>query len=190
MLSEKLSWVAVMTRPRSEVSAANALRDKGVEVYLPMLQERDKRFKVNQLPEKPMFPCYLFAHINKFQIFDTRTAKGVIGIVSINHSVCEVPQRDIDNVRAFETTQRRVFIEATQRLVKGAWVTIREGEFAGMQGRLVRGCKEGNFAVGIEVMNMSFVVHIRRDELTPAAEKVEDKGIWEKQETIDKQEKL
>lgn len=180
MLTENLSWVAVMTYARSESLAAADLRRKGVEVYLPMLQSRDKRFKANQLPEKPMFPCYLFAHINKFQIYDTRTARGVINIVSINHSVCEVPQRDIDNVHAFENAQRKVFIHDTHKLVKGAMVTIQEGEFAGMQGRLVRGCQDGNFAVSIDVMNVSFVVHIRRDELAPAAEKVENKVIWEK----------
>lgn len=167
MLTEKHEWVAVMTYPHAERLAATALKDSGLEVYLPMLHGQDKRFKRNPMQEKPMFPCYLFAKINNKEIYMTRTARGVVNIVSSNHSAIVVPQRDIDNVRAFEATQRKVFIHQTGELVKGALATITEGEFAGMQGRLIRGCKDGNFAVSIEVMNVSFVVHVRRDELVP-----------------------
>ena len=179
MLTEELSWVAVMTYPQAEFTAARALEEAGVEVYLPLLRGRDKRYRSGRSPEKPMFPCYLFARINKFQIYDTRTARGVVCIVSLNHSATVVPQRDIDNVRAFEASQRNIYIHDTHKLVKGAEVTIRSGEFAGMQGRLVRGCKDGNFAVSIDVMHVSFVVHIGRDELAPAETKEENKGIWE-----------
>lgn len=167
MLTEKREWAAVITHPKAERLAATELEKMGLEVYLPLLPHCDKRFK-NPLPEKPMFPCYLFAKINKFEIYPVRTARGVFGLVTLDHSVSVVPQRDIDSVRAFEATQRKVVIHDTAKLVKGAVATIVEGEFAGMQGRLVRGCKDGNFAVSIEVMNVSFVVHVRRDELKPS----------------------
>ena len=130
-----------------------------------------------------MFPCYLFALINDTLIYKTRTARGVVSIVSSQHNIIVVPQRDIDNVRAFEEAQRKVFIHDTHRLVKGAVATITKGEFAGMQGRLVRGCKDGNFCVSISVTNMSFVVHIRRDELAPVENPEEDGGIWDKQQS-------
>lgn len=179
MLTEKLSWVAVMTYSQAEFTAAKDLQSKGVEVYLPLLHCKDKRYK-SQEAEKPMFPCYIFAHINKLQIYNTRTARGVFGIVSLNHELSIVPQRDIDNVRAFEASQRKVYIHDTRQLVKGALATIQSGEFAGMTGRLIRGCKDGNFAVNIEVMNLSFVVHVSRDELAPAEEVTEDNGIFGK----------
>ena len=180
MLTEEHEWAAVMTYPQAERLAASTLQSLGIEVYLPLLPGRDRRFKKEQMPEKPMFPCYLFAKINKREVYMTRTARGVFGLVTSNHSVCVVPQRDIDNVRVFEASQRKVFIHDTSKLTKGALATITNGEFAGMQGRLIRGCKDGNFAVSIEVMNVSFVVHIRRDELAPANTPEDNKGIWEK----------
>lgn len=169
MLTEELAWVAVMTYPRSERLAARSLEELGIEVYMPMMHGRDLRCK--NAAEKPMFPCYIFARINKFQIYNARTASGVINLVTMNHSVCVVLQADIDRVHAFEDARRKVFIHDTNQLVKGAMATIQEGEFAGMTGRLVRGCKDGNFAVSIEVMNLSFVIHVRRDELKPASVK-------------------
>lgn len=90
--------------------------------------------------------------------------------MSSGHSIIEVPEQDIETVRRFEASQRKIFIHETSQLTKGSEAIITEGEFAGLRGRLVRGCKDGNFCVNIDVMNMSFVVKVRRDELRPAEE--------------------
>ena len=162
-----------MTYPNSESRVAERLRnaEPPIECYLPMMANKDKRFKNNIEPEKPMFPCYLFAHINNKQIYQTRTTKGVLFIVSSQHSITPVPDREIEAVRRFEATQRDVHFYNTSLLVRGARATILAGEFEGMEGTLVRDCKDGNFCVNIEVMNISIVVRVRRDELKPATGK-------------------
>ena len=170
MLTSKPSWVAVMTYPNAETLVAEHFRDNipAIEYYLPMIAGKDKRFKKNPLQEKPMFPCYIFARINNRQIYQTRTTRGVVYIVSSAHSIIEVPERDIEAVRRFEASQRKFHIHESSLLTKGAEAIVTEGEFAGMRGRLVKGCKDGNFCVSINVMNMSFVVKLRRNELRPA----------------------
>lgn len=175
MLTEKTVWVAVMTHPNAETLVAEHFRygEPPIEYYLPMLAGKDKRFKKNPMQEKPMFPCYLFARINNKQIYQTRTTKGVIYIVSSQHSIIVVPERDIEAVRTFENSQRKFFIHETSKLTKGSEAVITEGEFAGMRGRLVKGCKDGNFCVSISVMNVSFVVKVKRNELRPAEEENE-----------------
>ncbi len=170
MLDSNPSWVAVMTYPGAEPLVAERFRDATppIEYYLPMLYGKDKRFKKNPIQEKPMFPCYVFARINNKQVYQTRTTKGVLFIVSSQHSIIQVPEKDIEAVRAFEASQRKFYIHETTKLVKGAEAIITDGEFAGMRGRLVKGCKDGNFCVSISVMNLSFVVRLRRYELRPA----------------------
>ena len=167
MLTSKPAWVAVMTHLNAETAVAERFREAmpPIECYLPMLASKDKRLKRNPMTEKPMFPGYLFACINKKQIYQTRTTPGVIYIVSSQHNIIEVPERDIEAVRRFEASQRKIFLHETSALVKGAETIITEGEFAGMKGRLVKGCKDGNFCVSISVMNISFVVRVRRNEL-------------------------
>ena len=165
-----------MTYPNSESRVAERLRnaEPPIECYLPMMANKDKRFKHNMEPEKPMFPCYLFAHINNKQIYQTRTTKGVVFIVSSQHSIIPVPDSEIEAVRRFEATQRKVHFYKTSQLVRGSRATILAGEFTGMEGTLVKDCKDGNFCVNIEVMNMSIVVRVRRDELKPATGKPVD----------------
>lgn len=171
MLGDHNEWVAVMTQPGKESYVAKRFEldddphgQKPIEYYLPMLTVRDKRCKTD-MQEKPMFPCYIFAHINKKQILATRATKGVVFIVTNRHEIITMRESEIEAIRRFEATQRQFHIRETTKLVKGARATILSGEFAGLEGVLVKGDKDGNFAVNIEVMNTSFLVHIKRSEL-------------------------
>lgn len=178
MLDSKPTWVAVMTHANVESLVAERFRTATpeIECYLPMITVKDKRFKRNMTPEKAMFPCYLFARINNRQIYQTRTTRGVIAIVSSAHSIIPVPDREIEAVRLFEASQRKVYFHETAQLVRGARTVITSGEFAGLEGTLVRHCKDGNFCVSIEAMNISVVVRVRRDELKPAQQPEESNG--------------
>lgn len=171
MLTSTPSWCAVMTRVGQESAVAKRFEkaddphgQKPIEYYLPMLATRDRRCK-GEIVEKPMFPGYIFAHITKTQILATRSTKGVIFIVTNRHEVVAMRDSEIEAIRRFEATQRDFQIRETAKLVKGAHATILSGEFAGLEGTLVKGDKYGNFAVSIDVMNTSFLVHIKRSEL-------------------------
>lgn len=170
MLDSNPSWVAVMTYPNAESLVAQRFGEAvpPIEYYLPKIAGHDKRFKKKTLTEKAMFPCYIFAHINNKQIYQTRTTRGVLRIVSTQHSIVQVPDRDIENIRRFEATQRDIHIHETIKLIRGARTLITEGEFAGMEGTIVKGCNDGNFCVSIDVMHISIVVELSREELRPA----------------------
>ena len=172
MLDSTPSWVAVMTYPNAEPLVAQRFEEgePPIEHYLPKIIAPDKRFKDKHLHEKAMFPCYLFARINNKQIYQTRTTRGVLRIVSTQHSIIQVPERDIENIRRFEASLRDIHVHETVKLVRGARTVITEGEFAGMEGTIVKGCKDGNFCVSIDVMHISIVVRLSRKELQPIKE--------------------
>lgn len=176
MLDTNPAWVAIMTHPNAETLVAERFRnaDPPIECYLPLLVQKDKRFKRNNLQERPMFPCYLFARINEKQVYQTRTTRGVIRIVSLQHSIIQVPEREIEAVRKFEESERKIHFYETSQLVRGAHAVVLEGEFAGMEGTLVKQCKDGNFCINIEVMNISIVVKLSRSELKPCAHQPEE----------------
>ena len=172
MLDSTPSWVAVMTYPNAEPLVAQRFEEgePPIEHYLPKIIAPDKRFKDKPHHEKAMFPCYLFARINNKQIYQTRTTRGVLRIVSTQHSIIQVPERDIENIRRFEASLRDIHVHETVKLVRGARTVITDGEFAGMEGTIVKGCKDGNFCVSIDVMHISIVVRLSRKELQPIKE--------------------
>ncbi len=174
MLTDTPSWCAVMTRPGAETAVAKSFEkdddphgQKPIEYYLPMLAVKDKRHK-DDMQDKPMFPCYIFAHINKKQILATRSTKGVYFIVTNRHEIITMRDSEIEAIRRFEATKRNFQIRETAMLVKGARAKILSGEFTGLEGVLVKDDKDGNFAINIEVLNTSFLVHIKRSELRSA----------------------
>lgn len=174
MLTDTPAWCAVMTRPGSETTVAKGFEQsddphgqKPIEYYLPTLTVRDKRHH-NEMQEKPMFPCYIFAHITKKQILATRSTRGVLFLVTNRHEVITMRDSEIEAIRRFEATERQFHIRETSKLVKGARAKILSGEFAGLEGVLVKGDPDGNFAINIEVMNTSFLVHVKRSELRSA----------------------
>lgn len=154
-----------MTYTGAEMLVAQRFEEASIEHYLPLMHQTDRRRKKNPITEVAMFPGYLFARIHARQIYPTRTTQGVIKIVSTQHSIIPVPDKDIEAVRLFEASQRKVYLHETTSLVKGARVTLQAGEFEGMEGTLVKHCKDGNFCISIDVMNLSIVTHVRRDEL-------------------------
>ena len=168
MLGKECEWVAVTTQNGREQLVVRELAEAEapIECYLPMMIVRDRRRKATEQSEKPMFSGYIFAKINKNQIYQVRTARHVHYIVSANHSIITMPQRDIDAIKAFEQTRRSFFIRETSELVRGKEATIMTGEFAGQTGRLVKASKDGNFCVEIKLLGKSFLIHAKRIELT------------------------
>ena len=177
MLDHTPKWIAVYCFSKSEQLVERRIAEQGIETYLPMWTTKDRRFKQNAPPAVPLFQGYVFAKITAKQIYQTRTVKGVIALVSSNHEVQVIPQREIDAVRAFVEADTMFHLHETAKLKCGAQVAVQSGEFAGMQGRIVRGCKDGNFAVSIEVLHLSFVVKLRRDELTAIDSEPEKKTL-------------
>ena len=58
-----------------------------------------------------------------------------------------------------------VHVYNTDHLKKDAHVAVVAGEFAGLQGIIIKDCKDGNFAVQIEKLNLSLVVRLEPDVL-------------------------
>jgi transcription antitermination factor NusG len=56
-----MSWYVARTKPTKEQEAAAALRQRGVEVYLPILRKSKPR--PGRRDWEPFFPCYLFASL-------------------------------------------------------------------------------------------------------------------------------
>ncbi len=56
-----LHWYALHTQPHREPQVAHLLLDKGIEVFLPIVSVRHRRYG---RVERPLFPCYLFARLD------------------------------------------------------------------------------------------------------------------------------
>ncbi len=124
------SWYLVYTKPRFERVAESALRERGVEIFLPMIHVwRVRRKRVEQ---EPMFPNYIFVRCDLLNgdFAKVRWAPGVKYLVSFDGSgPVSVPDDLIEYLR--ERSDSTTMYDR-YHWKKGDRVRITDGAFKGL----------------------------------------------------------
>src|SRR2546422_11227916 len=97
--SDPRRWYACRTRPRAEKLADRLLRLRGVESYLPLLEQvrqwADRRKRVGF----PLFPGYVFARFNMGTTHEVLRTPGVVDIIRHDGSPAAVRDEELDLIR-------------------------------------------------------------------------------------------
>ena len=127
-------WRVFYTRPRNEKKVADRLEARGVEVCLPMRsvlrQWSDRKKKV----QEPLFPSYLFAHVDERQRLDVLADEGVVKTVSFGGRVAVVRQEEIDILRSLQAFPERIEAVTREAFPPGTGVMVTNGPLKGMRG--------------------------------------------------------
>ena len=76
------NWYVVQSKPREELRAEYFLKEKGFQVYLPLMEVAITRGFRDVMKEKPLFPSYLFCHFDaERSLAYVRWTKGVVKIL-------------------------------------------------------------------------------------------------------------
>jgi transcriptional antiterminator RfaH len=69
-------WYCLFTKPHAEKQVAAALKNQGLQTYLPLTNVRGA---VRKQEESPIFPCYLFLQVD-FQVISLSTIQWTPGL--------------------------------------------------------------------------------------------------------------
>ncbi|MBE0643871.1 MAG: UpxY family transcription antiterminator [Bacteroidetes bacterium] len=157
-------WRVLYVRPRYEKKVEQQLLDAAIEVFLPLhetiRQWSDRKKKV----VLPLFPGYLFVHVDEKERNTTFEVAGVLKYVHFNGKVAEVRPGLIDSLRIL--VHGAPEIETTSdRLPLGSEIRIRYGPLAGMKGHLVEYRGNRKVAVVIEAIGQTVMVEVPVAEL-------------------------
>jgi len=131
-----MHWFAIHVKRFRESLAAASVAELGLEVFLPRLKVESFENAVIKASFKPLFPGYFFARFNP-EVFlsPVEGARGVLHV--LKSGACPVPVED----QVVAEIQSRVEADGLIRLARhalrpGDRVSIEEGPFAGMFGRV------------------------------------------------------
>ncbi len=128
-------WYLVYCKPRQEKAALQNLDRQGYESYLPLMREPRRRMGRRVSVISPMFPRYLFVHLD--QTTDNwgpiRSTVGVASMVRFGQRATPVPESLIACLRGRED-EEGIQNVMPDELKAGARVRILEGPFAGYEG--------------------------------------------------------
>jgi transcription antitermination factor NusG len=166
--SVKRKWYAVFTLPQNEKSAIRHLALRDVESFLPTY-ETVRVWKNRQRVRTvlPLFPSYLFVHIEGRQRTRVLESPGVINIVGNSREHVPVPDAAIELLRSGIQGKN---MEPYRELVVGKKVRIKSGSMGGVQGVLVRKGNSMRFVLAIEMINQHAAIEVGSDDLEQIAE--------------------
>ncbi len=158
-------WYAVFTVPQNEKSVVKHLGMRGVESFLPTYEtvrvwKNRQRMKIFL----PLFPGYLFVHINSRERVKVLQSPRVLHIVGNRREPLPLPDPEIEFLRSALSKQK---IEPYRELVTGEKVRIKNGMMEGVRGTLVRKSGGMRFVLTLELINQHASIEVNGEDLEP-----------------------
>jgi len=166
------NWYAVYTVPQHEKSALKQLDMREIESFLPTY-ETVRVWKNRQRMKLilPLFPTYLFVHINSSERAKVLQSPGVLQIVGNSRECVPLPDTEVEFLCSNTCRQR---IEPYRDLVVGERVRIKSGLMQGLQGTLVRKGDNLRFVLTIELINQHAAVAVDAADLERITSRSQD----------------
>jgi transcription antitermination factor NusG len=161
----QVEWNAVYTRHQHEKTVAESLAGNEFEVFLPtyntIRQWKDRKKQLSL----PLFPCYVFVHINFERRLRVLTTPGVLFVVTFAGRPAPIPDFEMDAIR--KAVESRLRVEPHPFLQCGDRVRVTSGPLADVEGILVR--KKGTYRLilSAELLGKSIAVEIDAFSVKP-----------------------
>ena len=154
-------WYALYVRSRYEKRTEDDLRRKGIESFLPLIEEihvwSDRKKRV----EEPMFRGYVFVRSHLRDKVSIMQADGVVRFVGIRQYPSPIPDDEINWVRILAKSPDAIRRE--EYIGTGERVRILAGPFQGVEGfvTMVRG--DSRVVVSIPSIAQAVSVQVSMD---------------------------
>jgi transcription antitermination factor NusG len=156
-------WFAVFTLPKNEKAVVKHLGLRSVETFLPTYENVrvwKNRQRVNVV--LPLFPSYLFVHINRWERVKVLQSPGVLHIIGNGREDVSLSDAEVEFLRSGLNGRK---IEPFGDFVVGERVRIKSGLMQGVEGVLVRKKAKLRFVLAINLIKQYAAVEIDADDL-------------------------
>lgn len=156
-------WFAAYTTPRHEKHVSELLAERQIETFLPLYRTaRQWKKSTPVVLELPLFPTYVFVHIDRQSRAAVLNLPGVLSIVGSSKEPWPLPDFDIEVLRRGMQTRK---VEPHPYLKVGERVRVKAGTMAGIEGILVRKKNEFRVVLSLDAIMQSVAVEVDADDL-------------------------
>ena len=162
-------WYACYTRARHEKMVETQLRQRGLESYLPLVQQVRQWSDRKKVVQFPLFPSYVFGRFTLREVHAVLTTPGVSTIVRASGYPTPIADTELENVKRFAIGLAESGLEPETRpfLVEGQWVRVLEGPFEGVEGMVVERRGRKRVLVGLAAIGQGLEIDIDTRLLKP-----------------------
>ncbi len=157
-------WYACQTRSRAEKRTESLLSEKGVPVFLPLVEQVRQWADRKKRVAFPLFPGYVFGHFALDAMHRVLSTPGITSIVRVNGYPTPLPEGELDSVRILVAGVNAGggIPERADYLDVGQDVIVQEGPFAGMRGLLLDVRGRTHVLVRVSVLRQAVTMDLPR----------------------------
>jgi transcription antitermination factor NusG len=165
MIDEQIPrWYAIHTKFKCEKIVLRLLKQKQINVYLP-IQKRFRRHGQKMLmSEVPLISCYLFVQITQKDYINVLETDYVMGFVRFAKEIYPIPDTEFNLMRRIAGENLDIIVEKST-FYEGDLVEIASGNLAGLQGKLIEVEGKSRVLVELEHLGFSLQISIERQQL-------------------------
>ena len=160
------NWFALYTTSRHEKRVAEHLTHREIECYLPLYRSQRRWSDGSRVTlELPLFPGYLFIHIQRDERRSALAVPGALAVVGgTGGEPATLPEETIE---ALKTGLRLNRAQPYPLVTVGQRVRIRSGALGGLEGIVVRHKNSFRVVMTLEHIMQSYAVEVDFEDLEP-----------------------
>ena len=152
-------WYAIYTKSRNEKKVADALSEKGIENYLPLVKKVRQWSDRRKTVEEPLFSSYVFVHITEREHLSVLQTPGIVRFITFERK--KVPVRDVQIEAIRKYVQTGIEDIANKGDYKpGRRVRVIRGALIGLEGHLTEILGKQKVKVEIDAIGQSIFLKI------------------------------
>jgi transcription termination/antitermination protein NusG len=158
-------WFALRVRPNYEKPVAAALRGKGFQEFLPLIESRRQwsdRVKVMNLP---LFPGYLFCRLNLDERMPLLTTPGFLYLVGVGRNPEPVDESEIEAIQS--VLRSGLPVTPWPSLMVGQKVRLKHGPLRGLEGVLTKIANQHRMYVAVSLLKRSISIEVAPEWIDP-----------------------
>lgn len=168
-------WFAVYTKFRREKLVRKRLRERGIEVYLPLQSKTHKYQRKIKHVELPLINCYIFTKITKQEYIPVLETPDVVYFVRIAKDLIAIPDSEIETMKRVVGEGKDIEVQEGSYQM-GDEVEIIGGNLTGLKGWLVSTENEKNLVIELENLGYSLRMTVEPNLLRKTGRRAPDKG--------------
>ena len=139
-------WYAITTKYKCEKYVATALKQKGLEAYVPLLRKTRRYTRKIKTYDIPLINCYAFVCITGKDRVKVLEVPYVRQFVGFEGKMVPVPEKEMQMMRRVVGEMSEVVAEP-RRWVDGDQVEVIAGHLTGIRGTLIEQSGKHEFIV-------------------------------------------
>ncbi|MDI6802118.1 MAG: UpxY family transcription antiterminator [Thermodesulfovibrionales bacterium] len=162
-------WYAIHVKSRHEFKVMERLTNTGIEAFLPAVDRLSRWKDRKKLLSFPLFPGYLFVHIDKIykEMLSVLKTPGVVRFLGMIPAEPEpVPDEQIISLKKLIDSKED--IDPYPYLKEGQRIRIKKGPLAGVEGMFLKRPGQHILIVSVDILRQGVSVKIDASDVESA----------------------